>query len=611
MKRKLIDFDVFRKIESESLSNAERELVGAEDVLAQALQQEAVSLHCYGDSHVLYETLDDTYIYASYTLEKDAITLEGIEELVVDEEQEKQNARGVLRSLVEELIDDNEMKAHEIFDDYVSLPVVKRQMEEASYRAVQTADGSVKKKLVRKPRKHYSGARKAAMLRGRKKANRLKGPAQKRRERQAAERRRHKVGLKMANEVINQINTTAQNVLEYVDFRALGPALKESVAKHDEKGNVIALRIPTINVRNEGKILSFNWKTLNHEVKCLRDGSKKLAESTDFCKAVAELKRHNAFEDSDDLQESLEGIVTQWPNVIYLTQSELAKIIQEALEIVGVSAYDDQICDFMAEGILRTAHEVHTDSIDRILRLANQTDCQKYECFQEAVGEFYSELDESAGVEMRVFYDLYTVVGEIYSQANRDGDEILAEEAQEFLRDLHAIVEGEIEPDVDLAETVAEWVQCLMETNLNSSEWNPSNKVHITTSGDHPRMAQNAGVPYSPKNDFSGDWGDVAPVSDGKNYKGSLAGNMRNRSWGNVGDSDTYPSLQNPYVPKPYGDYTMKGEPSVDKNHDGGLGQDQGSDTWPNLQNPYVPKAETPQSYKMNKGKEKDLVIDQ
>ena len=610
MKRKLIDFDVFRKIESESLSNAERELVGAEDVLAQALQQEAVSLHCYGDSHVLYETLSDTYIYASYTLDKDAITLEGIEELVVDEEQERQNARGTLRSLVEELIDGNETKAHEIFDDYVGLPVVKRQMEDARYRAVETKHG-VKKKLVKKPRKHYSGARKAAMLRGRKKAARLKGPAQKRRERQAAERRRHKVGLKMATEVVNQINTTAQNVLEYVDFRALGPALKESVAKHDEKGNVVALRIPTINVRNEGKILSFNWKTLNHEVKCLRDGSKRLAENTDFCKAVAELKRHNAFDDSDALQESLEGIITQWPNVVYLTQSELAKVVQEALETAGVSAYDDQICDFMAEGILRTAHEIHTESIDKILRLANQTDCQEYECFQEAVTQFYPELDESAGVEMQVFYDLYTVVGEIYSQANKDGDEILAEEAQEFLRDLHAVVEGEIEPDVDLAETVAEWVQYLMETNLDTSEWNPSNKVHITTSGDHPRMAQNAGVPYSPKNDFSGDWGDVAPVSDGKNYKGGLASKMRNSSYGNVGDSETYPSLQNPYVPKPFGDYTMKGEPGVDKNHEGGLGQDQGSDTWPSLQNPYVPKAETPQSYKMNKGKEQDLVIDQ
>jgi len=150
-----------------------------------------------------------------------------------------------------------------------------------------------------------------------------------------------------------------------------------------------------------------------------------------------------------------------------------------------------------------------------------------------------------------------------------------------------------------------------METNLDTSEWNPSNKVHITTSGDHPRMAQNAGVPYSPKNDFSGDWGDVAPVSDGKNYKGGLASKMRNSSYGNVGDSETYPSLQNPYVPKPFGDYTMKGEPGVDKNHEGGLGQDQGSDTWPSLQNPYVPKAETPQSYKMNKGKEQDLVIDQ
>jgi len=84
---------------------------------------------------------------------------------------------------------------------------------------------------------------------------------------------------------------------------------------------------------------------------------------------------------------------------------------------------------------------------------------------------------------------------------------------------------------------------------------------------------------------------------------------MRHKSWSNVGGSDTVPDLTNPYVPKAFGDYTLKGEPGVDKNSDSGLAQMQ-DDTWPSLQNPYVPKAETAQTYKMNKGKETDLVVD-
>jgi hypothetical protein len=83
---------------------------------------------------------------------------------------------------------------------------------------------------------------------------------------------------------------------------------------------------------------------------------------------------------------------------------------------------------------------------------------------------------------------------------------------------------------------------------------------------------------------------------------------MRNRSWSNWGNGETYPELKNPYIPKPFGDYTGT-EKGVDKASDA-TSQWSSSDTWPALQNPYVPKAETPESYKMNGGKEEDLVVD-
>jgi hypothetical protein len=49
----------------------------------------------------------------------------------------------------------------------------------------------------------------------------------------------------------------------------------------------------------------------------------------------------------------------------------------------------------------------------------------------------------------------------------------------------------------------------------------------------------------------------------------------------------------------------------VDKDATGQFGATwQSSDTWPALQNPYIPKAVTPQSYKMKNGSETDLVVD-
>jgi hypothetical protein len=52
----------------------------------------------------------------------------------------------------------------------------------------------------------------------------------------------------------------------------------------------------------------------------------------------------------------------------------------------------------------------------------------------------------------------------------------------------------------------------------------------------------------------------------------------------------------------------MSGEKGVDKDWQNGEGTWQSNDTWPNLQNPYVPKAETPKSYQ-NNGSETDLGV--
>ena len=70
---------------------------------------------------------------------------------------------------------------------------------------------------------------------------------------------------------------------------------------------------------------------------------------------------------------------------------------------------------------------------------------------------------------------------------------------------------------------------------------------------------------------------------------------------------DEYGALM-PLRLKSFGDYKIRGEKSIED--DSPLGNEGGPDTWPSLQNQYAPKGETPQTYKMNGGKEKDLVVD-
>jgi hypothetical protein len=431
------------------------------------------------------------------------------------------------------------------------------------------------------------------------------------------EKENFKKALKSKASKLCESYIIAENVIDYCDYMRLGPALADTVVKRDEAGNVTDIRVPNSKIRNENRLLSFDWKTLNDKVKVLRSNAKSLHEDQNFIRAMTDLKRQNALSNNQGLEEVLENIVQAWPSLIYITQDELSQIIGEALRIADVNNFDDQTCAFMAEGILRTAHKSYVERVNQVLHLASATKCEaqedEYLHFQGVVEKFYPSVDEKFGLERKVFSDLYESLEGVYHLADRRGDNALKHHTASYLNELADVLNDKAKADVELAEEVAQWLMTIIETNLSGGLWTVSNKPHITVSGDHPDMAKKAAQGYAPSKDFSGDWGDSAPMigQDDMNYKGRHADQARSNSWGNIGGNETFPSLSNPYVPKPFGDYTMKGEKGVDKDATGQHGSTwQSKDTWPALQNPYVPKAETPSTYKVNHGKEKDLVVD-
>jgi hypothetical protein len=137
-----------------------------------------------------------------------------------------------------------------------------------------------------------------------------------------------------------------------------------------------------------------------------------------------------------------------------------------------------------------------------------------------------------------------------------------------------------------------------VEANLaGAGEWDVAKSPYVTQAGEHPHMADLARQPGHPGG-FSGDWGDPAPVSDGKNYTGSERPNeMRHRSWGNIGGKDIFPDLENPFAKINSADeYTKPYQGTVLRGTDDGLGQASagGSESWPGLSNPYLPKSMIP-----------------
>jgi len=574
MRRKLIKQDAFDLMVNNSVTSAGKELKEAEDVLAKALGKDYLTLHCFNESTVVFETLDNSFVHAGYELNKGQVNFINIEELIIDEATRKEKVRNNISEIIEALLVDENEKAENLFNDYL------KSYDWTNHSAETKVKNETTKKKVSRVRQ-LEESRKVV---------------------------ESEVGKK--SKVWEAYNVAA-NALEYVDYMKLGPIMDESKIVSDNKNNVTSVSVPSSKSRNEGKILSFNWKTLNHEVKILRESVLKLHETQEFCKAIADLKRQNAFSDEQGLEEVLENIVSAWPNLIYLTQNELTSMVNEALQVVGDNNYDDQICAFMAEGILRKSHKSYSEKVGQIMHLASAPEVGEeddaYNVFQKVVEEFYPTIDQKFSLEKRVFSDLYESIEGIWNTAKRRGDTALQNESASYLNDLASVLNDEANAELSLIEETAEWLVSLVETNLESGVWNVSNKPHISTSGDHPDMAKKAAHGYSPSNDSSGNWGDGAPMigSDDMNYT-NHGNEGRMKSWGNVGGNNIWPSLQNPYIPKQFGDFTMKGEPGVDKNWEGQHDASwQSGDTWPNLQNPYSPKSDTP---KVNRGKEADMV---
>jgi hypothetical protein len=160
-------------------------------------------------------------------------------------------------------------------------------------------------------------------------------------------------------------------------------------------------------------------------------------------------------------------------------------------------------------------------------------------------------------------------------------------ETGDLMSECEAILNRETKPNLEIAEQIANYLQDLLEANVDgaSETWDISNGVHNTVNGDHPRMNWAAKQTDAVPSNHLGDWGDEAPVSDGKSFKNGLADEMRNRGFGNQGGKNVWPDLSNDYQ-LPSGDFTTTVDKGVDKDPDAlGFYQDE---TWPNLHNPYL-----------------------
>lgn len=600
MKRKLIEFDAFQRIREESLTNAQTELEAAAPLLAEALGVDALELESFGQGEVLFESAEGEFVHAKYAIDKGFVQFDDVEQLVLSEDSEVKASREILSGMLDALIESDESKADRLFGEWMSLPRTGRMLNEAkrlrSVPKYKTVGG--KKKIVgyRKarwddsPKKHESSSKTARRMRS-KKINNRRMPAGLKRFLKA---KRSQVN-KTIGKSMKEWSLIAENVLGFVDLQFNGPDVNNvQVLRRD--GEVASVRVPTVALRNEARVLKFDWKTMNTDVVVKRRESKRIHENEEFVKTASELRKLNALSDSKGFETALENAATMFPGVLYLTEGELAAGIKSALETAGDSNFDDEACRFIAEGLLRTAHETFVDRVAKIVRLAggklNEEAQDPYAEFRRVADEFYAKLDESAELEMQAFVDVYESLRQVHELAKEESNGDVVNETAAHLDALLPIVSGKADLDFEALGDAAEWLYDVVEATA-PEDWK-TEAPHVTQDGEHPSLASKAKKMQSPA-EMQGNTPDAHHTSDGK-VSPEAAKELAGDGWSNIGGEGVYPSLDNPYVPAA-SVAKIVGEKDVDSDS-GQLAHWGGEETWPNLQNPYSKASVTPKSVK-------------
>jgi hypothetical protein len=607
MKKKFIDFNTYRNIENNSYTAVERELAESAEIVGNLLNDTNIQVYCINEDTVTFVNGEGNYVQANYELQSDKLILNNIEELVVEQSDLISSRRGIIAKMVDNILSDKEEIANENFDEYFSLPVVKAGLKEgyiveakkheeeedeekeSKHEKSETPaeEKAEHKKGKKKGKKGLPAALQAWMAKKGSKKN--KGGKMSKKDKKDMKKstlhpeRTGQIAKKAGDHKVEEWATIARNILEFVDFRQNGDVYQNVRTKRDTNGNLTNVSIPRTSMRNEGKVLMLTYKDLANILNCRSSAMyEDYNNQSNWLMAVNDMKKFNAMSDAESLQTAFENVVAVWPNLLYLRRDELAKKINESLKVTGARNYDDETCEFLADGVIRTAHKTYTDKVSKIFSAAGKTaDLDDFDAFSVVSEAVFKKTDTDARSEYQVFKDLYRSLSEVHNIATKMGDVATRVEVASLIHECENVLNNSTRPNLEVAEDLAIYLEALAESVDfdGGMGMNYTMNPHVSLTGDNPFIHKYGSVNGNPA-DHPGKY-KGAVKSDGKNISSETEDFYTSMTGKDMGDS-----LSNPYTPKP-GDFKMHGEKSIEDDSNE-LGMYQG-DTWPTLKNPYIP----------------------
>lgn len=422
METKIIEQDVFEEIQKKSFANVEQELVSAGKVLSQLAGKE-LTIRSVNEDYVVYQPVGSSNILlkATYSLtENDTIKLKNFEKLVIDESSVVKARHGILRGIVEALYNDDTDTASEVWNKINISEMVKSKAQKPGNApgnaGIGNADeeGQDRKGKVRSGRKidgkYGSNTSSEDELLDLKAVDDAL-------EEYAGVLPNYNEVKRHLLEAIKQVAETVcdqQTGIFKIKFRDVISENKDEDDECDEK-EIDEIEIDTDKKKKSKKKISEKSKKHRNKVKKER---KKIADKENdesFEDEIVDIKRKNNEKDEKGLSETLVDIISKNPSIIYVSKNELKEMVSRILGKRNEKNWDNELCEDIAYGLKKLAHNTYTDqaydivkyaATDEVWGLEEEVSDDDFEAFEQVSERYFDDVYKQSEKQYNVLEHL-------------------------------------------------------------------------------------------------------------------------------------------------------------------------------------------------------------
>lgn len=161
--------------------------------------------------------------------------------------------------------------------------------------------------------------------------------------------------------IVERIYETAKKLEKDMDIEP------EIDIESDDEGPV-AIKIPTSKKKKFAQKKGTEAKKIKKKIKSKRQKCKICDPNEETIEKISQMKKMK--NSGEEIDEMVIETITEYPELLYMTKTEIEEIVENCLTISQESNWDDELCEAIAEDLHKTAYNTYINNAYEIAKTA-------------------------------------------------------------------------------------------------------------------------------------------------------------------------------------------------------------------------------------------------